>query len=102
MDLRFTPEENAFRAEVRRFFQSEVPLAIRRKVIEGRELAKADLVTSHKTLHKRGWATPGWPKEWGGTGWTPVQFWMFGEEMQMNGVPSPVGFNVSMHGPVLI
>ncbi len=102
MDLRFTPEENAFRAEVRKFFQTEIPLSIRRKVIEGRELTKNDIVTSHKTLHKRGWATPGWPVEWGGTGWSPVQFYMFGEEMQTNGVPPPVGFNVSMHGPVLI
>ena len=102
MDLRFSPEENAFRAEVRQFFQTEIPLAIRRKVIEGRELSKQDIVTSHKTLHKKGWAVPGWPAAWGGTGWTPVQFYMFGEEMQTNGVPPPVGFNVSMHGPVLI
>ena len=102
MDLRFSPEDTAFRAEVRQFFQSEIPLEIRRKVIEGRELSKQDIVTSHKAMHKKGWATPGWPKEWGGTGWTPVQFYMFGEEMQTNGVPPPVGFNVSMHGPVLI
>ena len=41
MDLRFTPEENAFRAEVRKFFQTEIPLAIRRKNIlrEGRPQA---------------------------------------------------------------
>jgi pimeloyl-CoA dehydrogenase large subunit len=102
MDLRFSPEEISFRDEVRKFFQTEVPLAIRRKVIEGRELTKADIVTSHKTLYKRGWATPGWAKEWGGTDWSPVQFYMFGEEMQTNGVPPPVGFNVTMHGPVLI
>jgi pimeloyl-CoA dehydrogenase large subunit len=102
MDLRFTPEETAFRAEVRKFMQTEIPLAIRRKVMEGRELSKEDIVTSHKTLHKRGWATPGWPKEWGGTGWTPTQFYIFGEELQTNGVPPPVGFNVTMHGPVLI
>ena len=102
MDLRFSPEENAFRAEVRDFFQKEIPLEIRRKVIEGRELAKADVVTAHKTLHKRGWAVPGWPEEWGGQPWTSVQFYIFGEEMQLAGVPPPVGFNVTMHGPVLI
>jgi pimeloyl-CoA dehydrogenase large subunit len=102
MDLRFSPEENAFRAEVRSFFQTEIPLSIRRKVIEGRELAKADIVASHKLLHKRGWAVPGWPKEWGGTDWTSIQFYIFGEELQLAGVPPPVGFNVTMHGPVLI
>ena len=102
MDLRFTPEETAFRAEVRKFMQTEIPFAIRRKVIEGRELTKADIVTSHKAMHKRGWASPNWPKEWGGQDWSPVQFYIYGEEMQTNGVPPPLGFNISMNGPVLI
>ena len=33
MDLRFTPEEVAFRDEARKFFTTEVPLNVRRKVI---------------------------------------------------------------------
>ena len=102
MDLRFSAEENAFRAEVRSFFQTEIPLAIRAKVIEGRELTKADIVTSHKRLHAQGWAVAGWPTQWGGKDWSSIQFYIFGEEMQLAGVPSPVGFNVTMHGPVLI
>ncbi len=102
MDLRFSPQEAAFRDEVRTFFRTEIPAAIRRKVIEGRELSKDDIVTSQKLLHKRGWAVPGWSKEWGGQDWSAVQFYIFGEELQTNGVPPPVGFNVTMHGPVLI
>ena len=102
MDLRFSPEENAFRAEVRTFFQNEIPLSIRRKTIEGRELTKDDIVTSHKRLHTKGWAVAGWPTQWGGKDWSSIQFYIFGEEMQLAGVPSPVGFNVTMHGPVLI
>ena len=102
MDLRFSPEDNAFRAEVRKFFQTEIPLAIRRKVIEGRELTKQDIVTSHKAIHAKGWAVPSWPKEWGGQDWSPIQYYMFGEELQINGVPGLLGFNVSMNGPVLI
>ena len=38
MDLRFTPEEQAFRAEVREFCQNEFPAGIRLKAMEGREL----------------------------------------------------------------
>ncbi len=102
MDLRFTAEEIAFRDEVRRFFRTEVPLAIRRKVIEGGHLTKDDIVTAHKALHKRGWAVPNWPKEWGGCDWTAVQYYMYQEEMQAAGVPPPLGFNVAMNGPVLI
>lgn len=102
MDLRFTPEEIAFRDEARTFFTSEVPLDIRRKVIEGRGLSKQDMVTAHKALHTRGWATPNWPVEWGGCHWTPIQIYMYQEEMQAAGVPPPLAFNTSMNGPVLI
>jgi pimeloyl-CoA dehydrogenase large subunit len=102
MDLRFTPEEIAFRDEARKFFTTEVPLEIRRKVIEGKGLSKQDIVTAHKALHKRGWATPNWPVEWGGCDWTAVQLYMYQEEMQAAGVPPPLAFNTSMNGPVLI
>ena len=40
MDLRFTPEENAFRADVRAFMQDNLPAAIRSKMVEGRRLGK--------------------------------------------------------------
>jgi len=102
MDLRFTPEEIEFRNELRTFFTTEIPLEIRRKVIEGRSLGKQDIVTAHKILHKRGWATPHWAAEWGGCNWTPIQIYMYQEEMMAAGVPHPLQFNVSMNGPVLI
>ena len=53
MDLRFTPEENAFRAEVRRVCLTEVPAAVRKKVEDGRHLDKADWVAAHKALHRK-------------------------------------------------
>ncbi|MGH6814191.1 MAG: pimeloyl-CoA dehydrogenase large subunit [Hyphomicrobiaceae bacterium] len=102
MDLRFTPDEIAFRDEVRHFFTTEIPAAIRRKVHEGRKLEKDDLVVPHKILHKKGWAVPHWPREWGGTGWDPVKIYIFNEELQLAGVPQPLPFNVNMCGPVVI
>ena len=102
MDLRFSPDEIAFRSEVRAFFNTEVPESIRRKVKEGRGLSKADWVTSHKILHAKGWATPHWPREWGGTGWGPILTYIFNEELQSAGVPQPLPFNVAMCGPVLM
>ena len=102
MDLRFSAEEIAFRDEVRHFFNTQIPEVIRRKTIEGRKLDKADIVTSHKILYNKGWATPNWPKEWGGTGWTPIQQYIFLEELQSSGTPQPLQFNVQMCGPVLI
>jgi pimeloyl-CoA dehydrogenase large subunit len=102
MDLRFSPEENAFRQELRSFFRSAVPESIRAKVMEDLRLTKEELVASHKILHAKGLTVPHWPKEWGGTDWTPVQHYIYTEELQYNGVPQPLPFNVSMCGPVII
>jgi pimeloyl-CoA dehydrogenase large subunit len=102
MDLRFSPEENAFRQELRAFFCSAVPESIRNKVSEDRRLSKEELVASHKALHAKGLAVPHWPKEWGGSDWTPIQHYIYTEELQYNGVPQPLPFNVAMCGPVII
>jgi pimeloyl-CoA dehydrogenase large subunit len=102
MDLRFSPAENAFRENMRRFFSTEVPAAIRQKVAEGRHLEKAEIVAAHKALHKKGYAVPHWPKEWGGADWTAVEHYIYTEELQFNCVPPPLAFNVSMCGPVII
>jgi pimeloyl-CoA dehydrogenase large subunit len=102
MDLRFTPEENAFRAEVRAFMKEALPPAIRSKMIEGRRLGKEDLVAWQRILNAKGWAVPAWPVEWGGTGWTPVQRYIYDEEMQQAPAPQPLAFGVSMVGPVII
>jgi pimeloyl-CoA dehydrogenase large subunit len=102
MDLRFSPAENAFRQELRSFFRSAVPESIRNKVSEGRHISKEEWVTAHKALHAKGLAVPHWPKEWGGADWTPVQHYIYTEELQFNGVPQPLPFNVAMCGPVVI
>src|SRR5580658_3266716 len=102
MDLRFTPEENAFRAEVRAFMQEKLPAAIRAKLTEGRSLGKEDLVAWQRILNAKGWAVPHWPQEWGGTDWGPVKTYLFREEMQQTPAPEPLPFNVNMLGPVLI
>ncbi len=101
MDLRFTEEELTFRDEVRRFCQEEFPSGIRRKVNEGRELEKEDMVTSQRLLNAKGWAVPRWPVEWGGQPWTPIQNYILTEELQQNGVPQPLAFNCDMVGPVI-
>ena len=102
MDLRFTPEENAFRAEVRDFIGKALPAAVRDKMIEGRGLSKQEMVDWQRTLNAQGWAVPHWPKEWGGNEWGPVKTYLFREEIQQTPAPEPLPFGVNMLGPVLI
>jgi pimeloyl-CoA dehydrogenase large subunit len=101
MDLRFTPEEVAFRDDLRRFFRTEIPAEIRRKVAEGRHLSKEDIVASQRILNAQGLAVPHWPAEWGGRDWTPLQRYIYTEELQRAAVPLPLQFNVYMVGPVI-
>jgi len=101
MDLTFTQEELAFRDGARRFFRTEIPERIRNKVATGEHLSKDDIVASQRILNARGWATPNWPVEWGGQPWSPVQVYLYQDEMQQANVPSPIGFNVTMVGPVI-
>ena len=55
MDLRFTPEENAFRDEVRTFLQGQPAGAIiRKKAVEGIRHVKEDIVTWQRILNKQG------------------------------------------------
>jgi pimeloyl-CoA dehydrogenase large subunit len=102
MDLRFTPEEVAFRQEVRAFVRGALPRAMQAKLVEGHRLAKEDLVAWQRILNAKGWAVPHWPQEWGGTGWGPVKNYLFRDEMQQAQAPEPLPFGVNMVGPVII
>jgi len=102
MDLRFTPEELAFRDEVRSFMRTALPADIRAKLVEGRRLKKDDIVNWQRILNAKGWAVPHWPAEWGGRNWSPTQSYIFLEEMQQAPAPPPLGFGVTMVGPVII
>jgi len=102
MDLRFTPEELAFRDEVRTFMRTALPADIPSKLVEGRRLKKDDIVNWQRILNAKGWAVPHWPAEWGGRNWTPTQSYIFLEELQQAPAPPPLGFGVTMVGPVII
>src|SRR5215203_6572844 len=101
MDLAFSKEEMAFREEVRAFFKNNVPPETRKKLVEGRHLSKDEMVAWWRILNKKGWGVSHWPKEYGGTGWSSVQHYIFNEELQMHPAPAPLAFGVSMVGPVI-
>ncbi len=101
MDLSFTDDERAFRQEMRQFFRTKIPDSIRAKVAEGEGLTKDDLVTSQRIMNDHGLATVNWPVAWGGKGWSPVQVYLYQDEMQQANAPTPIAFNVSMVGPVI-
>jgi hypothetical protein len=101
MRLHLSPEDQAFRQEMRTFFTTQVPQSIRDRVAARRELSKDQMVESQRVLNAAGLAVPHWPVEWGGRGWTPLQRHIWHEEMMAACVPPPLAFNASMVGPVI-
>jgi hypothetical protein len=101
MDLAFTPEELAFRDEVRAFIADNYPASLRGKQDEGEELAKADFLAWHRILAAKGWVAPAWPKEYGGPGWTATQRYIFSEELARADTVPILPFGINMVGPVI-
>ncbi len=101
MDLSFTPEERAFRQEMRGFFRGAIPAEIRDRAAKGEHVSKTDLQATQRAMNAAGLAVPHWPAEWGGRDWTPVQSYIWLDEMQTASVPAPLAFNTSMVGPVI-
>ena len=101
MNINLTPDEEAFREEVRAFFRDQYPEDIRRKQDEGVPLSRDDMVRWQKVLNDRGWFAINWPVEYGGTGWSPVQKYLFELEMAAVNAPRIVAFGVKMVGPII-
>ncbi len=101
MDLTFSDEELAFRDEIRRVMQTEFPQDIRDQSDANIEISRDDQIRYQKWLAERGWFAINWPEEFGGTGWTPVQKYLFMQELADVNAPTVVPFGVSMVGPVI-
>lgn len=102
MDLSFTPTEETFRQEVRAFLAAKLPQALATKVATDKRLTKADMESWHAILNEQGWLAPHWPVEYGGTGWSVVQKFIFDNECALAFAPRVVPFGLGMLGPVLI
>ena len=102
MDLRYSPEELAFRDEVRGWLDAHLPQDIRDKVTGYQGLSKDDILRWHKILAAKGWSVPHWPEEWGGTGWDITQRYLYEEQFGLAGAPTLPPFGPSMCASVLL
>ena len=104
MDLAFSPEELAFRDEVRAWIEQAYDADLRRQMSQSKNgyLDKAGQVKWQKKLAERGWAAPGWPAQYGGPTWTPSQHYIFNMEMSLAGVPASSPMGLKMVAPVIM
>jgi len=103
MDMEFSPADLAFREEVRDFLAENLPDRLR----DGARRTPGVFVEPdigmewHRILYKQGWVAPHWPKEDGGTGWTPTQKFIFEKECALAGAPSLAILGLRLVGPVI-
>src|SRR4051812_24402129 len=103
MDLNLSPEDQAFRDEVRAFLRDHLPDRVR----EGARQTPGVFVEPdiglewQRLLHGKGWLASHWPKQDGGTGWTPVQRYIFEKECAIAGAPALSVLGLKLVGPVI-
>ena len=113
MDWADDSEQAAFRSRVRGVITSSLPKRYsgddgeeegswerdRRSPVAEHKKAAEDWT---KALAQQGWIAPHWPKEYGGAGLSPMEQFIFKQEMAASGAPSVGGQGVSQLGPTII
>ncbi len=104
MNNAFSPADEAFRAEIRVFLESvltdEIREAGRKKTSIWQEPVSAN--AWQQILYKKGWLVPDWPVEYGGTGWSLTQRYIFAQECARYETPGISPMGLKMCGPMLI
>ncbi len=102
MDLNFTPDELAFRADIRHWVAENLPKDISAKVLNALRLSRSDMQRWAQILGRKGWLGYHWPVQFGGPGWTAIQRHLFEEECALAGAPRIVPFGPVMVAPVIM
>jgi alkylation response protein AidB-like acyl-CoA dehydrogenase len=104
VNLDLTPQDLAFRDEVRSFLQEALTPELRQA---GRRatsvfMDKTYSLAWQKILHAKGWVAPSWPVQYGGPGWNEMQRHIFAAECARAGAPSLAPMGLRMVGPVIM
>jgi alkylation response protein AidB-like acyl-CoA dehydrogenase len=105
MDFAFTPDEEAFRLDVRQWLNEHLTEEFRslhRTGVEGPE-AWATRVAWEQELARGGWVAMSWPREYGGRGATLHEQLIFDTEYARSAAPSRASFfGEQLLGPTMI
>ena len=104
MNLDLTPADAAFRDEVRAFLDENLTpeLAEAGKLTTSVFTDKQWNLAWQKILYRKGWVAPSWPVEYGGTGWTEMQKYIWTSECTRYGTPNLSPMGLRMCGPMLM
>jgi alkylation response protein AidB-like acyl-CoA dehydrogenase len=100
MNLAFSEDDLAFRAEIRSFVEENYPARLR-AFADRDDMGREDFMEWHRILGARGWSAPAWPTQYGGPGWSPTQRYIFSEELARAETVPILPFGINMVGPVI-
>ena len=87
MKFDFSPEDEAFRQEVREFLSANLPAEYAQDVRRWMNPAMRIARDWQRTLSRKGWGAPHWPVEYGGCGWSPIRKHIYLEELNRADAP---------------
>jgi alkylation response protein AidB-like acyl-CoA dehydrogenase len=103
MDFRFSPDEEAFRQELRAWLEQNVPTDLEGVFLEEEEEPWREGRAFVKKLAQKGWVAPGWPKEYGGMEASPSLQLVYHEEMGYHRAPiGSIVQSVGYIGPAIL
>ena len=102
MYLKYPDKAAQFADEVRAFVRAHLPVEISDKVKKRQKISPDEQRFWQRTLCDRGWACPGWPKQYGGPGFDPLERQVFDNVTSEEGAPPIIPFGEAMIAPVLI
>jgi len=100
MDFEFTPEQQAFRAELREYFAKMMSETLVKELRSDGEGGGPLFRAAMKQMGRDGLLGVGWPKEHGGQGRTPIEQFIFADEVQTAGFPLP-SLTLNTVGPTI-
>ena len=106
MDFHFTPQEEAFRQELRSWLTANLPSDYDPEQLQWEMNADERFrwqMDWHKRLHQGGWVGLHWPREYGGRGATLLEQLIFHQELERVQAPGPTNFlALMMAGPTIM
>ena len=104
MDIQLSKADEEFRDTVREFLATELTPKVREATAQTPTVfVEPDIHNAWAAaLNRRGWLAYQWPAEHGGTGWTPVQRYLFEKECALAGAPNLTVLGLKLLAPVII
>jgi alkylation response protein AidB-like acyl-CoA dehydrogenase len=100
MEIGYTPDQQALRAELREYYDALLDDETVRELSHARGVGPV-MRRVWKQMCSDGWAAVGWPKEYGGQGFSAIEQFVFFDVSMRAGAPVPM-LTINTVGPTIM